>query len=297
MGSIGVYKVYDETELQGAYRMCEREVKHSYLKYESANVSADSSVLIQECLDGTEYGLDVICDFDGNYVNTIVRRKYAMRSGETDEAIVLGAEDAGCRELTDLGERFAKHFRPKGLTDIDVIMGEDLSPKIIDINGRFGGGYPFSHIAGADVPRAYVLWMQGRKEEADLCCRAKAGVHGYKDIEPKIYGMTDKTGSKADKVYDKTGKTSFDTDKICSDSDIVNDDTDKACSMMNKGISESNRALPDDALDEVNGGLFGPIVSVFVNKSSSSQVSAGKSKSASKSDSDGSTFVNNTLRG
>ena len=187
MGSIGVYKAYSELELDGAYSMCEREVKNSYLKYESANVPEDSIVLIQECLEGDEYGLDVICDFDGNYVNTIVRRKFAMRSGETDEAVVLGADDKGYDSLTELGERFARHFHPKGLTDIDVIMGEDKTPKIIDINGRFGGGYPFSHIAGANVPRAYVLWLEGKSAEAVECCRATAGVHGYKDIAPKTY--------------------------------------------------------------------------------------------------------------
>ena len=187
MGSIGVYKVYNETELQGAYSMCEREVKNSYLKYESENVPEDRTVLIQECLEGKEYGLDVICDLDGNYVNTIVRHKFAMRSGETDEAVILGEEDPGYAILTGLGEQFAGHFHPKGLTDIDVIMGKDSVPSIIDINGRFGGGYPFSHIAGANVPKAYVLWLEDKAEEAAAYCRAEAGVHGYKDIEPKVY--------------------------------------------------------------------------------------------------------------
>ncbi len=187
MGSIGVYKVYNELELDGAYSMCERAVKNSYLKYESENVPEDNAVLIQECLEGNEYGLDVICDFDGAYVNTIVRRKIAMRSGETDEAVVLGEGDAEYAALTELGEQFAKHFRPRGITDMDVIMGDEAVPRIIDINGRFGGGYPFSHIAGADVPKAYVLWLHGRKAEAAACCRAMAGVHGYKDIEPRVY--------------------------------------------------------------------------------------------------------------
>ena len=187
MGSIGVYKAYNELELDGAYSMCEREVKNSYLKYESENVPEDRMVLIQECLEGQEYGLDVICDFDGNYVNTIVRRKFAMRSGETDEAVVLDEADAEYAGLAKLGERFARYFSPKGLTDIDVIMGKDLIPSIIDINGRFGGGYPFSHIAGADVPRAYVLWLKGETVEAAKCCRPKAKVHGYKDITPKTY--------------------------------------------------------------------------------------------------------------
>ncbi len=185
MGSVGVYKVYNLAELEGAYSLCDRALNESYLRYESEHVPAGEKVLIQEALDGTEYGLDIVCDLDGRYVNTIVRRKYAMRSGETDEAEILGESDTGYTELKALGERFAAAFTPKGLTDMDVIMGEYSEPMIIDINGRFGGGYPFSHIAGADVPRAYVLWAEGRTEEADACCKAEPHVRGYKDIVPR----------------------------------------------------------------------------------------------------------------
>lgn len=188
MGSIGVFKVYDETELTGAYSMCRREVINSYLRFESASVDADNAVLIQSCAGGDEYGMDVICDLDGNYVNTIIRKKYAMRSGETDEAVILGAGDKEYKILTALGEQFAEAYRPRGLTDMDVIMDNDeCRPYVIDINGRFGGGYPFSHAAGADVPRAYVLWTEGRNDEAKCCCTAQVGVHGYKDIVLRTY--------------------------------------------------------------------------------------------------------------
>ena len=187
MGSLGVYKAANDIELKGAYSMCSREVKDSYLRFESGAVNAENAVMIQKALAGTEYGLDVISDLDGNYVNTIVRKKFAMRSGETDEAIVLDDSDPEYAILTELGAGFAGAFGPKGLTDMDVIMDAGGKPQIIDINGRFGGGYPFSHIAGADVPRAYVLWMQGRNDEARKCCFPKYRAHGYKDIVPRRY--------------------------------------------------------------------------------------------------------------
>ena len=186
MGSIGVFKVYDGTELIGAYSMCRRESSNSYLRFESASVDADNAVLIQECISGEEYGMDVICDLDGNYVNTIIRKKFAMRSGETDEAVILGTGDDCYDVLTSLGEQFAKIYRPKGLTDMDVIM-DRTKAYVRDINGRFGGGYPFSHAAGADVPKAYVLWAEGKKEEAAKYCKAKPKVHGYKDIVLRMY--------------------------------------------------------------------------------------------------------------
>ncbi|MDO4962094.1 MAG: ATP-grasp domain-containing protein [Eubacteriales bacterium] len=238
MGSIGVLKAYDEVELMGAYSMCRRAVETSYLRFES-NAADGEPVVIEELCRGTEYGLDVICDLDGNYVNTIIRKKFAMRSGETDEAVILGPGDAGYSELMELGRALALKFRPIGLTDLDVIMDTDaagskdadakcgsahdaagstgadtgtmagLKPYVIDINARFGGGYPFSHAAGADVPRAYVLWLEAAaleartlkageaeaeaeaaaelRQQAAECCHAKPGVHGYKDIVPLIY--------------------------------------------------------------------------------------------------------------
>ena len=206
MGSIGVLRAEDRTELLGAFSICRRAVTDSYLKYES-EAAPDEAVLIQEFAGGTEYGLDLICDLDGNYVNTIIRRKCAMRSGETDEAVILGEEDPGYWDLMLTGQRLADCLKPRGLIDVDVLYraedpgnghgpdrsqnsgGPDLAedPCVIDINARFGGGYPFSHLAGADVPGAYVLWAQGRKAEGDVLCRAVPGIHGYKDITPCRY--------------------------------------------------------------------------------------------------------------
>lgn len=182
MGSIGIIKACDKKELKAAYSMCMRDIKESYLKYESESAKKEC-VVIQEMRDGFEYGLDVISDLDGNYIKTIVRRKLAMRSGETDEAVILGKDDREYKTLTELGMQIAAAFPAIGLIDVDVIMNPDnMAPYVIDINARFGGGYPFSHLSGTDVPKAYILFMQGKREEALMCLNEQPGVHGYKDI-------------------------------------------------------------------------------------------------------------------
>jgi carbamoyl-phosphate synthase large subunit len=38
----------------------------------------------------------------------------------------------------------------------------------IDLNPRIGSGYPFSHVAGANVPAALISWING--EDADPKC-------------------------------------------------------------------------------------------------------------------------------
>lgn len=192
MGSLGLFKASSETELESSITMCQRKIRESYLKYESATLMQGQEVIIQQAKRGQEYGLDVVCDFEGNYMTTLVRKKIAMRAGETDEAVTLGGDDMEFEILSSLGEKLARVLRPKGLIDIDVICvkksgiakksSRTLTPWVIDINARFGGGYPFSQLAGADVPSAYLYFLQGRGDEAMGFLKPAARIHGYKEI-------------------------------------------------------------------------------------------------------------------
>ena len=186
MGSIGVDEAEDAEELKILKDRCEKKIRRSYLKYESMACPGEE-VLLQEKRPGDEYGLDVICDLDGHYMTTIVKRKAAMRAGETDEAMTLGEGDTGYSELYSLGRKIAEGFHHIGNMDVDVIMDEtDGIPYVIDMNARFGGGYPFSHAAGVDLPKAYVQWAKGEKAGMELLT-AIPHVHAYKDIAVEIY--------------------------------------------------------------------------------------------------------------
>lgn len=174
MGSIGLHIVYNERELRAACALVEGEVFRSYLKYESST-GEGSSYIIQEMVNGDEYGLDVMCDLDSTFRGVSVKRKLAMRSGETDEAVVVDDQ-----ELVALGERMASAFPHPGNMDVDVIMSE-RGPVVLEMNARFGGGYPFSHIAGVDLPAAIVEWALGG-DVPDSTLWPAAGTHAYKDI-------------------------------------------------------------------------------------------------------------------
>ncbi|MCQ2401999.1 MAG: ATP-grasp domain-containing protein [Lachnospiraceae bacterium] len=185
MGSIGVEACADVSELSFLYERCRKKIGSSYLKYESEKAAGDA-VLIQEMIMGDEYGLDVINDLDGNYVTTVVKRKLAMRAGETDEAVTLSVDLPEYGILKKLGEKIGKTFRHIGNMDVDVMVDENGTPYVIDMNARFGGGYPFSHAAGVNLPKAYVMWAMGMTVPKEML-EARPNVHSFKEIAIRTF--------------------------------------------------------------------------------------------------------------
>ena len=110
--------------------------------------------------------MDVLNDLSGIYRGCVVRKKLAMRAGETDVADVL-APDEDLR-FDDLARRLSALSRHPGNMDVDVFdVGGELV--VLEMNARFGGGYPFSHKAGVNLPRALVAWLRGEEcNPADL---------------------------------------------------------------------------------------------------------------------------------
>ena len=111
--------------------------------------------MIQEVIKGNEYGLDIVNDFNKNHRGVSVKQKLSMRAGETDKAITV--DNAKLREIGSVIGRGLKHI---GNLDCDVLE-RDGEYYVLELNPRFGGGYPFSHEAGVDIPKAIVAWSKG----------------------------------------------------------------------------------------------------------------------------------------
>lgn len=154
--SIGLEFPADMEELELAYRLVTLRVGRSILS-EASKEDAERSVLIQERIDGIEYGLDIFNDFSGRCVQVYVKEKLAMRAGETDKSVLRNKPD-----LEELGFKVGNALKHIGNVDCDVFE-KDGKYFLLELNPRFGGGYPFSQMSGANYPAAILAWMENRE--------------------------------------------------------------------------------------------------------------------------------------
>ena len=152
-GSIGIEFVEEEAELDLVYNLLHHKIKKTILA--TASSGTDEYILIQEKIQGKEYGLDVMNDLEGNPVAVSVKQKLAMRAGETDKAVTVNRPD-----IKAMGEAIAKNLHHVGNLDVDILE-EDGKLYVLELNPRFGGGFPFSYEAGVNMPGAIIKWLKG----------------------------------------------------------------------------------------------------------------------------------------
>ena len=115
--------------------------------------------IIQPFVDGTEYTVDIFCDFDGNPIFITPRIRLAVRAGEVLKTKIL--QDG---EIINNIKTLVSEFHPCGPITVQLIRefhtGEDY---YIEINPRFGGGAPLSMKAGANSARALLRLLSGEK--------------------------------------------------------------------------------------------------------------------------------------
>jgi carbamoyl-phosphate synthase large subunit len=114
------------------------------------------NLMIQEFMDGTEYGADVYIDMiSSEPVAIFIKEKIKMRAGETDKSVSFKDE-----QLFELIRKFVKETGFKGIIDIDIfkVYGEYY---ISEVNPRFGGGYPHAYESSVNVPEMIINNMCG----------------------------------------------------------------------------------------------------------------------------------------
>ena len=115
-------------------------------------------LMIQEYMNGTEFGADVYIDMiSGEIISIFTKEKIKMRAGETDKAVSVKDE-----KLFNVIQNFVKTAGFRGMIDIDLFLvnGEYY---ISEVNPRFGGGYPHAFACGVNTPQLIVNNLSGNK--------------------------------------------------------------------------------------------------------------------------------------
>lgn len=141
----------------------------------------NDNLMIQEFMDGIEYGADVYIDMISNEpVAIFTKEKIKMRAGETDKAVSVKDE-----KLFELIKRFVKELGFKGIIDIDIFKVED-EYYISEVNPRFGGGYPHAYESGVNIPKMIINNLNGNVN-ADVIGKYNEAIYMMKFNEVKIY--------------------------------------------------------------------------------------------------------------
>lgn len=136
--SININKITSKEELEVLWKMSD-------------------SLIIQEFMNGQEYGIDTYVDMISKEpVLIFLKKKLKMRAGETDKALSVKNE-----KLFKLIKEFVKKAGFVGIIDIDVFE-VDGEYYISEVNPRFGGGYPFAYETGANVPKMIINNISGK---------------------------------------------------------------------------------------------------------------------------------------
>ncbi|ANX00207.1 carbamoyl phosphate synthase [Thermoclostridium stercorarium subsp. leptospartum DSM 9219] len=134
---------------------CKEEVEILFKRY--------NNLMIQEFMDGEEYGADVYVDMiSGETVTIFTKRKIKMRAGETDKSISVKNGN-----LFDLLQQFVKKAGFRGVIDIDIFKVND-EYYISEVNPRFGGGYPHAYECGVNIPKMIINNIMGKVNDVNI---------------------------------------------------------------------------------------------------------------------------------
>lgn len=158
-GSIGIEIVNDKEEMKLVYEFLCRKIRRTILSRVS---KSENYILIQEMISGLEYGMDIMNDLRGNNITVAVKRKLSMRAGETDKAVIVDNNI-----IRNIGKVIGENLKHIGNLDCDLLErnGEYY---VLELNPRFGGGFPFSYEAGVNLPKAIIEWLKGNEIDVSI---------------------------------------------------------------------------------------------------------------------------------
>ncbi len=119
--------------------------------------------IVQPFIEGTEYTVDIFCDFKGNPVYITPRIRLQVRAGEVMKTQITMDE-----KIIEECKRIVKKFKPVGPITVQLIRQNITKDDyFIEINPRFGGGAPLSMKAGARSAEAILKLLLNEEPNCD----------------------------------------------------------------------------------------------------------------------------------
>lgn len=141
--AVGVVKIKNRKELD------------FFMKY-------TSDPIVQEFIEGREFTIDVYVNFENEVKCCVPRERLAIRAGEVSKAKTVNNDIV----ISSTKNLVSKLPEVVGCITVQGFLTKDGQFKFIEINPRFGGGFPLSAISGANFP----LWIL--QELSSLKCEA-----------------------------------------------------------------------------------------------------------------------------
>src|SRR3989338_6337739 len=135
-GALGVLKIEDMTQLRG--------------------VDLDKNI-IQEKIEGVEYTIDYLADFDGRPVCAVPRIRLRIYQGESKAGVTKYD-----KKMIDLCKKLGKGLKLIGHNTIQCFKLPDGKIKFLEVNPRFGGGAALGMAAGCKSPEFILSLMANR---------------------------------------------------------------------------------------------------------------------------------------
>ena len=119
--------------------------------------ASGEEVVWQEFLPGEEYDLNLFVERDGSVPAAVVLRKTGLKDGLVGNA--LGVERVDRPDIEELGVRAARSLSLEGPIDMDIRLGADGEPAVLEVNARLGANV----LSASEVLDALdAAWRNGR---------------------------------------------------------------------------------------------------------------------------------------
>jgi carbamoyl-phosphate synthase large subunit len=139
------------------YRAADRGELDFFLRY----TPVDS--IVQACLPGEEFSIDVFCDLEGRCLNAIPRTMIESKGGESIKGMTIKDEI-----LIEFGCFVSETLALVGPANVQCFREPDGTHLVTDINSRFGGGFPLPLAAGGRYPELALALARGERPEPRL---------------------------------------------------------------------------------------------------------------------------------